>query len=133
MHIKDLKLKKPNELFALAEQHEVENASGMNKQELIFAVLKKIAETEESIHGGGTIEVLQDGFGFLRSPEANYLAGADDIYVPPSFVRKYGLRTGDTIEGEVIPPVEGERYFALTSVNRINFDDPRDGEKEGQF
>jgi transcription termination factor Rho len=133
MHIKELKQKKPAELFALAEQHEVENASGMLKQELIFAVLKKMAENEETISGGGTIEVLQDGFGFLRSPEANYLAGADDIYVPPAFVRKYGLRTGDTIEGELRAPAEGERYFALEKVNTINFDDPEMVKKKVNF
>lgn len=133
MHIKELKQKKPAELFALAEQHEVENASGMLKQELIFAVLKKMAEREETIQGGGTIEVLQDGFGFLRSPEANYLAGADDVYVAPSFVKKYGLRTGDTIQGELRAPAEGERYFALEKVDTINFDHPDMVKKKVNF
>ncbi len=133
MHIKELKLKKPNELFALAEEYEIENASGMLKQELIFAILKQQAENDETIQGGGTIEILQDGFGFLRSPEANYLAGADDIYVAPSFVRKYGLRTGDTIEGELRAPKESERYFALDEVITINGDAPEMVKKKVNF
>ncbi|TAE33630.1 MAG: transcription termination factor Rho [Alphaproteobacteria bacterium] len=124
MHIKELKKQKPAELFALAESYGVENPSGMVKQELIFSILKSHAANEEQIYGGGTIEVLHDGFGFLRSPEANYLAGADDIYVAPHFVRQFGLRTGDTIEGELSPPKEHERYFALEKVNSINGDEP---------
>ncbi len=135
MHLKELKQKKPNELFALAESFNVENASGMLKAELIFSILQKQSEAEEDavIKGSGTIEILQDGFGFLRSPEANYLAGADDIYVAPSFVRKYGLRTGDSIEGELCAPSDNERYFALDSVTTINGDDPKMMHKKVNF
>jgi len=124
MRLQELKKKKPDELLALAEQHEIENASSMLKQEMIFAILKRMAEKDQEIVGEGVIEVLQDGFGFLRSPEANYLAGPDDIYVSPSQIRKFGLRTGDTVEGEVRAPKEGERYFALVKVKTINFEDP---------
>jgi transcription termination factor Rho len=124
MDIKELKLKKPNELFALAKECEVENANVLLKQELIFAILKKNAELGEKITGGGTIEVLQDGFGFLRSEHANYLAGADDIYVAPHFVRSYGLRTGDSLHGELAAPSENERYFSLVSVELINGENP---------
>ena len=108
----------------MAEEMGVEGASTMRKQDLMFSVLKVQAENGVEIMGSGTIEVLNDGFGFLRSPEANYLAGPDDIYVAPSVVRRFGLRTGDTIEGEIRGPKEGERYFALTRVSQINFDDP---------
>ncbi len=124
MRLKELKAKKPNELLALAEEHEVENPSAMLKQEMIFAILKKMAEKGQVIIGEGVIEVLQDGFGFLRSPEANYLAGPDDVYVSPSQVRRYSLRTGDTVEGEVRAPKDNERYFALMVVKTINFEDP---------
>jgi transcription termination factor Rho len=124
MKLQDLKLKNADELLALAEANEVENASTLLKQEMIFGILKKQAEKGENITGEGVIEVLQDGFGFLRSPLANYLAGPDDIYVSPSTVRKYTLRTGDTVEGEIRAPKDGERYFALTKVNKINYDDP---------
>jgi transcription termination factor Rho len=124
MHLKDLKLKSPAELVNMAEQLGVEGASTMRKQDLMFSILKVEAEDGAQIVGGGTIEVLNDGFGFLRSPEANYLAGPDDIYVAPSIVRRFGLRTGDTVEGEIRAPKEGERYFALTRVTLINFDDP---------
>src|SRR5882762_5685541 len=124
MHLKELKKKTPAELVAMSEEMGVEGASTMRKQDLMFSVLKIQAENGVEIMGSGTIEVLNDGFGFLRSPEANYLAGPDDIYVAPSIVRRFGLRTGDTVEGEIRGPKEGERYFALTRVTLINFDDP---------
>jgi transcription termination factor Rho len=124
MHLKELKKKTPAELVAMAEEMGVEGASTMRKQDLMFSILKVQAENGVEIMGAGTIEVLNDGFGFLRSPEANYLAGPDDIYVAPSIVRRFGLRTGDTVEGEIRGPKEGERYFALTRVTTINFDDP---------
>ncbi|MGH6823649.1 MAG: Rho termination factor N-terminal domain-containing protein, partial [Methylocella sp.] len=122
--LQDLKLKSPTELLAFAEKHEVENASIMRKQELMFAILKQLASRDIEIVGEGVIEVLQDGFGFLRSSDANYLAGPDDIYVSPSQIRRFGLRTGDTVEGLIRGPKEGERYFALLKVNMINFEDP---------
>ena len=122
--LQDLKLKSPTELLGFAEEHEVENASIMRKQELMFAILKQLASRDIEIVGEGVIEVLQDGFGFLRSPDANYLAGPDDIYVSPSQIRRFGLRTGDTVEGLIRSPKEGERYFALLKVNTINFEDP---------
>src|SRR6201996_3395244 len=124
MHLKDLKKKAPAELVTMAEELGVEGASTMRKQDLMFAILKEQAELGEQIMGLGTIEVLPDGFGFLRSPEANYLAGPDDIYVSPNQVRKFGLRTGDTVEGEIRGPKDGERYFALTRLVSVNFDDP---------
>jgi len=124
MRLKELKRKSPDELLTLAEEHGVENAGTMLKQDIIFAILKKLADNEVAIIGEGTIEILQDGFGFLRSPEANYLAGPDDIYVSPSQVRRFGLRTGDTVDGEIRAPKDGERYFALLKVNTINFDQP---------
>jgi len=124
MHLKELKKKTPAELVEMAEEYEVEGASTMRRQDLMFAILKEVAEDGEEIMGEGTIEVLPDGFGFLRSPQANYLAGPDDIYVSPNQVRKFGLRTGDTVEGEIRQPKDGERYFALTKLNRVNFDDP---------
>jgi transcription termination factor Rho len=124
MHLKELKQRTPAELVEMAEEYEVEGASTMRRQDLMFAILKEVAEEGEEIVGQGTIEVLQDGFGFLRSPEANYLAGPDDIYVSPNQVRKWGLRTGDTVEGEIRAPKDGERYFALTKLTSVNFDDP---------
>lgn len=124
MHLKELKKKTPAELVEMAEELGVEGASTLRKQDLLFAILKVEAENGTQIMGMGTIEVLQDGFGFLRSPEANYLAGPDDIYVSPNQVRKHGLRTGDTVEGEIRGPKDGERYFALNRVTAINFDDP---------
>ena len=120
----DLKAKNPGELIAFAEEHEVENASTLRKQELMFAILKQLAEDDYTIIGEGVVEVLQDGFGFLRSPDANYLPGPDDIYLSPNQIRKFSLRTGDTVEGEIRSPKEGERYFALLKVNTINFEDP---------
>ncbi|MCX7285665.1 MAG: transcription termination factor Rho, partial [Novosphingobium sp.] len=124
MHLKELKKKTPAELVQMAEELEVEGASTLRRQDLMFAILKEMAEDGEEILGIGTIEVLPDGFGFLRSPEANYLAGPDDIYVSPNQVRKWGLRTGDTVEGEVRAPKDGERYFAITRLIKVNFDEP---------
>jgi len=123
MNLRELKSKTPSELLALAEELQVENASAMRKQDMMFAILKTLG-TDKIIHGDGVLEVLPDGFGFLRSPESNYLPGPDDIYVSPSQVRKFSLRTGDTVEGEIRSPKEGERYFALLKVNKINFEDP---------
>ncbi|MFD2647832.1 transcription termination factor Rho [Devosia albogilva] len=122
--LSELKAKSPAELLVFAEEYEVENASTMRKQELMFAILKQLAEHEVDITGEGVVEVLPDGFGFLRSPDANYLPGPDDIYVSPSQIRRFGLRTGDTVEGQIRSPKEGERYFALLKVNTINFEDP---------
>ena len=124
MKLQDLKSKTPTELLSFAEELEVENASTMRKQELMFAILKQLAGREIDIIGEGVVEVLSDGFGFLRSPEANYLPGPDDIYVSPSQIRRFGLRTGDTIDGHIRGPKDGERYFALLKVNTINFEDP---------
>ena len=124
MKLQDLKLKTPDELLQLAEEHGLENFSNMLKQEMIFGILKKQAEKGDAITGEGVIEVMGDGFGFLRSPVANYLAGPDDIYVSPSQVRRFALRTGDTVAGEIRGPKDGERYFALLKVNTINYDDP---------
>jgi transcription termination factor Rho len=124
MRLQELKRKSPDQLLTIAEEHGVENAGTLLKQDIIFAILKKVADKEVAIIGEGVIELLQDGFGFLRSPEANYLAGPDDIYVSPAQVRRYGLRTGDTVEGEIRAPKDGERYFALLKVNTINFDLP---------
>jgi len=124
MHLKELKKKTPAELVQMAEELDVEGASTLRRQDLMFAILKEVAEDGEEILGIGTIEVLPDGFGFLRSPEANYLAGPDDIYVSPNQVRKWGLRTGDTVEGEIRAPKDGERYFAITRLIKVNFDDP---------
>ena len=124
MKLQDLKVKTPTELLSFAEETGVENASAMRKQELMFAILKQLAAKETDIIGTGVVEVLQDGFGFLRSPDANYLPGPDDIYVSPSQIRRFALRTGDTVEGQIRSPKEGERYFALLKVNKINFEDP---------
>ena len=124
MRLQELKRKSPDELLTIAEEHGVENAGSLLKTDIIFAILKKVAEQGVAIIGEGVIELLQDGFGFLRSPEANYLAGPDDIYVAPAQVRRFGLRTGDTVDGEIRAPKDGERYFALLKVNTINFDPP---------
>ncbi len=120
----DLKEKSPTELLGIAEELEIENASALRRQELIYAILKSLAMRDVSIIGEGVVEVLQDGFGFLRSPDANYLPGPDDIYVSPSQIRRFNLRTGDTVDGDIRSPKEGERYFALLKVNTINFEDP---------
>ncbi|MBK8909340.1 MAG: transcription termination factor Rho [Rhodospirillales bacterium] len=126
MNLKELKSKPAADLLSYAEDLKIENASSLRKQEMMFAILKQLAENEVAIFGDGVIEVLQDGFGFLRSPEANYLPGPDDIYVSPSQIRRFSLRTGDTVEGEIRSPKEGERYFALLKVNAINFGNPSD-------
>lgn len=133
LSVKDLKRKKPDELLRIAEELEVENAAGMLKQELIFAILRATAENGDPVTGEGVIEVLQDGFGFLRSPEANYLAGPDDIYVSPNLIRKFSLRTGDTVEGKLRAPRENEKYFGLDDVMLINFDDPEKSRKKINF
>ena len=124
MKLQDLKSKTPAELLAFAEEVEVENAGTLRKQELMFAILKQLAARETDIIGEGVVEILSDGFGFLRSPDANYLPGPDDIYVSPSQIRRFALRTGDTVEGQIRSPKDGERYFALLKVNTINFEDP---------
>ena len=124
MSLQQLKETSPADLLALAEKLEVENANSMRKQDMMFAILKTLAEEGVEISGSGTMEVLSDGFGFLRSPEANYLPGPDDIYVSPSQIRKFGLRTGDSVDGGVRAPREGERYFALVDVKQINFEPP---------
>jgi transcription termination factor Rho len=133
MKLQDLKAKTPAELVSFAEELEVENASTMRKQELMFGILKQLSMRETDIIGEGVVEVLPDGFGFLRSPEANYLPGPDDIYVSPSQIRRFGLRTGDTIDGHIRSPKEGERYFALLKVNSINFEDPEKARHKVNF
>ncbi len=124
MNLQELKRKTPADLLAYAEELQIENASNLRKQDMMFAILKTLADNDTPIFGDGVLETLQDGFGFLRSPEANYLPGPDDIYVSPSQIRRFGLRTGDTVEGEIRSPKDGERYFALLKVNTINFDQP---------
>ena len=124
MHLAELKAKTPSDLLSYAESLQIENASSLRKQDMMFAILKNLAENDQAIHGEGTLEILPDGFGFLRSPEANYLPGPDDIYVSPSQVRRFGLRTGDSVEGQIRAPKDGERYFALLKVNTINFEPP---------
>ncbi len=131
--LSDLKAKSPTDLLALAEELEVENASSMRKQDMLFAILKELADRDEEIVGIGVLEVLQDGFGFLRSPEANYLPGPDDIYLSPSQLRRFSLRTGDTVEGPIRAPKAGERYFALLMVNTINFEDPEKARHKVHF
>ena len=120
MQLQELKSRSPAELLAFAEELDVENCGSMRKQDMMFAILKKLAEQDVPITGTGVIEVLQDGFGFLRSPEENYLPGPDDIYVSPNQVRRFGLRTGDTITGSIRAPKDNERYFALVHVSSIN-------------
>jgi len=124
MHLAELKAKTPTDLLSLAEELEVENASSLRKQDMMFAILKAFAENDQAIHGDGTLEILPDGFGFLRNPEANYLPGPEDIYVSPAQVRRFSLRTGDTVDGEIRAPKDGERYFALVKVDKINFEAP---------
>ncbi len=124
MNLQDLKTRSPSELLAFAEELEIENCNTMRKQDMMFAVLKRLAEQNVPITGAGVLEVLQDGFGFLRSPEENYLPGPDDIYISPSQVRRFGLRTGDIVEGEIRAPKESERYFALLKVDSINGEGP---------
>ncbi|WP_029012235.1 transcription termination factor Rho [Niveispirillum irakense] len=124
MNLQELKAKTPAELLAFAEELQIENASTLRKQDMMFAILKQLADNDVPIYGEGVLEVLPDGFGFLRSPEANYLPGPDDIYISPSQVKRFSLRTGDTVEGQIRAPKDGERYFALLKINTINFDHP---------
>ncbi|MGI9439736.1 MAG: transcription termination factor Rho [Parvibaculales bacterium] len=131
--LEELKAKSPTELLSFAEKHDIENASAMLKQDMLFAILKKLAEDSITIIGEGVVEVLQDGFGFLRSPDANYLPGPDDIYVSPSQIKRFSLRSGDTVEGEIRSPKDGERYFALLKVNKINFEDPERARQKVHF
>ncbi len=131
--LQDLKLKTPAELVSLAEELEVENASALRKQELLFAILKNLANREVEIIGEGVVEVLQDGFGFLRSADGSYLAGPDDIYISPAQIRRFNLRTGDSISGLIRPPKDGERYFALLKVGEINFDSPENARNKVLF
>jgi transcription termination factor Rho len=133
MKLQDLKAKSPTDLLAFAEELEIENASAMRKQDMLFAILKELAERNVEITGIGVLETLQDGFGFLRSPESNYLAGPDDIYVSPSQIRRFGLRTGDTVDGPIRSPKDGERYFALLKVSSINFEDPENVKHKVHF
>ncbi len=133
LKLQELKAKSPTELLEFAEELEVENASVMRKQDMMFAILKQLAEREVDITAGGVLEVLQDGFGFLRAPEANYLPGPDDIYVSPSQIRRFSLRTGDTVEGQIRSPKDGERYFALLKVVAINFEDPEKARHKVHF
>ncbi|MGD9814333.1 MAG: transcription termination factor Rho [Hyphomonadaceae bacterium] len=122
--LQELKRKPPTEILALAESLEIEGANTLRTQDMLFAILKTVAERGVEIGGAGVVEILSDGFGFLRSPQSNYLPGPDDIYVSPQQIRKFGLRTGDTVEGQIKAPKDGERYFALTKVNSVNFEDP---------
>ena len=124
MQLQELKKKTPADLLKFAEELEIENASILRKQDMMFAILKQLATNDVAIYGDGVLEVLSDGFGFLRSPESNYLPGPDDIYVSPSQVRRFGLRTGDTVDGQIRAPKDNERYFALLKVKKINFDEP---------
>ncbi len=133
MSLEELKEKTPAALLEFAEELEVENASTMRKQDMLFAILKELADHDVEISGGGVLEVLSDGFGFLRSPEANYLAGPDDIYVSPSQIRRFALRTGDTVIGEIRSPKDGERYFALLQVGTINFEEPEKARHKVHF
>ncbi|MCH7887865.1 MAG: transcription termination factor Rho [Proteobacteria bacterium] len=133
MKLQELKRKSPEDLLGFAEEHGIENASVLRKQDLMFAILKQLASKNTPIFGDGVLEILQDGFGFLRSPEANYLAGPDDIYVSPSQIRRFSLRTGDTVEGEIRAPRDGERYFALLKVNSINFESPESARHRVNF
>ena len=133
MKLQELKAMSSIDLLAYAEEQEVENASSLRRQEQMFAILKQAADNNEEITGVGVLEILQDGFGFLRAPEANYLPGPDDIYVSPSQIRRFSLRTGDTVEGEIRAPKDGERYFALLKVNSINFSDPEEARHKVHF
>ena len=133
MHLSDLREKEIKELISMATELKIENPSSLRRHELIFSILKTMAKNNEDIYGGGVLEILPDGFGFLRSPGYNYFPGADDIYVSPSQIRRFGLRKGDTTEGQIRPPKDGERYFALLKVNKINFDDPDKGKNKIAF
>ena len=133
MNLQDLKEKSPSELLTLAEELAIENANSLRKQDMMFAILKQMAENDVPIYGSGVLEILQDGFGFLRAPESNYLPGPDDIYINPAQVRRFGLRTGDTVEGQIRAPREGERYFSLLNVRSINFDAPENSRHRINF
>ena len=133
MNLADLKAKSPADLLSIAENLQVENASSLRKQDMMFAILKALAENDQAIHGDGTLEILADGFGFLRSPESNYLPGPDDIYVSPVQVRRYGLRTGDTVSGEIRAPKDGERYFAMLKIDAVNFEAPEQVRHRNNF
>ena len=124
MHLAELKAKSPSDLLSFAESLQIENASSLRKQDMMFAILKNLADNDQVIQGDGTLEILPDGFGFLRSPQSNYLPGPDDIYVSPTQVRRFGLRTGDTVEGQIRAPKDGERYFALLKLENVNFEPP---------
>ncbi len=124
MQLQDLKKKSPTELLQYAEELGIENAASLRTQDMMYAILKRLAETETTLFGEGVLQVMQDGFGFLRSPEANYLAGSDDIYVAPQHIKRYGLRTGDTVSGEILAPKNNEKYFSLSKINQVNFDEP---------
>ena len=133
MNLQELKAKTPADLLAFAEELEIENASNLRKQDMMFSILKHLAENDQPIYGSGVLEILQDGFGFLRAPESNYLPGPDDIYVSPSQIRRFGLRTGDTVQGQIRSPKDGERYFALLKVSEINFDAPEQSKHRINF
>ena len=133
MHLRELKEKKIGDLVDMGKELGIENAGGMRKQDLIFAVLQKKAEKDEHIYADGVLECLPDGFGFLRAPDYNYLPGPDDVYVSPSQIRRFGLRTGDTVSGSVRAPKEGERYFALLKVEQVNFQTPEHERREGSL
>ena len=133
MNLTELKKKSAAELIILTEQYGLENMARSRKQDIIFAILKEHAKRGEDIYGDGVLEILQDGFGFLRSAEGSYLAGPDDIYVSPSQIRRFNLRTGDTISGKIRPPKEGERYFALLKVDEINFESPENAKNKVLF
>jgi len=133
MNLQELKKKSPTELLAFAEELEIENASTLRTQDMMFVILKQLADRDEEITGTGVLETLQDGFGFLRAPEANYLPGPDDIYVSPSQIRRFGLKTGDTVEGPIRAPKDGERYFALLQVTTINFEEPEKSRHKVNF
>ena len=133
MNLQELKQKTPTDLLSYAEECGVENASTLRKQDLMFAILKQLAESDLTISGGGVLEILLDGFGFLRSPESNYLPGPDDIYVSPNQIRRFGLRTGDTVDGEIRQPNDAERYFAILKINEINFEAPESGRHKVHF
>ena len=133
MNLQELKKRNPAELIIEAEKLGIENPSTLRKQEILFAILKKLAEKNEQITGQGVLELLPDGFGFLRAMESNYLPGPDDIYVSPSQIRRFALRTGDTVEGEIRSPKDAERYFALLQVNNINFEAPEKGRNKIAF
>ena len=133
MNLTELKKKSPAELIQLAQEQGIENMARTRKQDIIFALLKAHAQSGEDIFGDGVLEILQDGFGFLRSADSSYLAGPDDIYVSPSQIRRFNLRTGDTVSGKIRPPKEGERYFALLQVDEINFDKPENAKNKILF